>query len=216
MMNQLAFMKKSGVIAIMRGVPVEKVIAVAQAAMDGGISVIECTFEHHYENVNEMLYDKLHALTSGISGDVLFGAGTVLTPEQVEVTHKAGGTFIVTPVVNEQVIAKARELGLISVVGALTPTEVEFAYRCGADLVKVFPAGDMGAHYIKSLKAPLSHIPLVAVGDILASNMKEYLQAGAIGVGVGGSLFDATAIAEGNYGKITALAKEYCQVIADC
>ncbi len=214
-MDKIEFIKKSGIIAIMRGVPVEKVVPTAQAAIDGGISVVECTFEHHYENVNEMLFEKLHTLCSGISGDVLFGAGTVLTPEQVEVTHRAGGCFIVTPVVNEQVIAKAKELGLVSVVGALTPTEVEFAYRCGADIVKIFPAGDMGPHYIKSIKAPLSHIPLVAVGDISAANMREYLQAVAIGVGSGGLLFDAKAIAEENYLKITALAKEYCQVFSD-
>ncbi len=215
-MNKIDFIKKQGIVAIMRGVPAEKVVAVANASIAGGVPIIECTFEHHYENVNELLFEKLHKLTSEISGDVLFGAGTVLTPEQVEVTHKAGGSFIVTPVVNQAVIAKAKELGLISFIGAMTPTEIEFAHCCGADFVKVFPAGDMGAHYIKSVKAPLSHIDLIAVGDISIENIRSYLQAGAIGVGVGGLLFDKTAIEAENYEKITQLAKQYHDAVCEC
>ncbi|MBR4949656.1 MAG: bifunctional 4-hydroxy-2-oxoglutarate aldolase/2-dehydro-3-deoxy-phosphogluconate aldolase, partial [Clostridia bacterium] len=119
--------------------------------------------------------------------------------------------FIISPDTCESVIKKTVELGLVSIPGALTPTEVETAHRYGADFVKVFPVNFMGPSYIKALKAPLSHIRLLAVGGIDENNMKDYMSAGACGFGVATGIVNKTAIADGDFDAVTRLALKYTE-----
>lgn len=205
--------ERTGIIAIMRGIPTDQVVPVAKAAYEGGVRIIECTFEHSKPNPGALLQEKLSLLVEAFGNTVLIGAGTVLTPEQVQNTYDAGGTLIVTPNTNKAVIEKAKELGMITAVGALTPTEIELAYSYGADYVKVFPAGDMGPGYIKSVSAPLSHIPLLAVGGITPENIPAFQKAGVLGFGIGSPLFPQSAIDAKDYAAITARAKEYCDLL---
>jgi len=141
------------------------------------------------------------------------GAGTVMTIEQCEAAYKAGAKYFISPNVNFDVIKKANELGIVSIPGALTPSEAADAYNCGADFVKLFPAGDLGINYIKSLSAPLNHIPFLAVGGVSASNVGDFMKIGVCGVGVGGSLVDRKAIYSGDYDIITKTAKEFVKNI---
>ena len=104
------------------------------------------------------------AVAAELGSDLIVGAGTVLTTEQAEAAVKAGAKFLLSAVVDKAVICRAKELGAVMIPGAMTPTEILDAYRWGADIVKVFPAGTMGPDYLKAVRGPLPHIPLMAVG----------------------------------------------------
>ena len=130
-------------------------------------------------------------------------------------TYDAGGRFLVTPATQPEIIRMGKALGLGLFPGAFTPTEILAAYEAGADGVKVFPASALGPSYIKAVRAPLSHIPLLAVGGINEKNAAEFLRAGCVGLGVGGSLVNKQWIADGEWDKITALAKEYVKAIQE-
>ena len=108
---------------------------------------------------------------------------------------------------NEAVIRRTRELGMVSIPGALTPTEVMTAHKAGADFVKLFPAGCFGPGYVKAVKAPLSHIKLLVVGSIDENNLASFLSAGAAGAGVGGNLVNKAWVEAGQYDKITEVAR---------
>ena len=142
------------------------------------------------------------------------GAGTVLTLEQVDIAAKAGAEYIISPDVNEAVIRHTIEMGLVSMPGALTPSEVMAAHRYGADFVKLFPAGNMGASYIKAVRAPISHVKLLAVGGVSAENAKAFITAGCVGVGVGGNLVNKEWIERGEFEKITQAAREIIDAVA--
>lgn len=125
----------------------------------------------------------------------------------------AGAQYIITPNTNVELIRKVKEYGLLSFPGALTPSEIEIAYQAGADAVKVFPAGNLGPSYIKAVKAPLSHIPLMAVGGVNEKNAADFLAAGCCGIGVGGNLVNKAWIEAGEWEKIIALAQEYRKAV---
>ena len=139
--------------------------------------------------------------------DMLVGAGTVTTPELVTRTRDAGGQFIISPDTNPAVIARTRELELVSMPGAMTPSEILAAHAAGADLVKLFPAAALGPAYLKAVRSPISHVRIMAVGGINEKNAAEFLKAGAVGLGVGGNLANRQWIADGAFEKITQTAQ---------
>ena len=138
-----------------------------------------------------------------------------MTAEQVRLAVKAGAQYIISPNVDEEVIKETKNLNKISIPGAFTPTETAYAYKLGADIVKLFPAGELGAGYIKAVKAPLKHIPVVAVGGVNPENCADFIKAGAIGVGCGGNLVSAKLVEEGRFDEITAVAKQYMEALKD-
>ena len=145
--------------------------------------------------------------------DAVVGAGTVMTPEQAEAARAAGACFAISPNTDTEVIRAVKRLGMVSVPGALTPTEIVTAYNAGADIVKVFPAGTMGVEYFKQIKAPLSHIPLAAVGGLSHKNAADFASAGAAAFGISGSLYDKKLIAEGDLEGVTAAAMAYRDIL---
>lgn len=199
------------IITIVRGVAKEKLIPLAQAMYDGGIRLIECTYDASGKISDEEMSDNIAMLADHFGSKMLVGAGTVLTERQVELTKTAGGSFIISPDTNPDIIKKTKDLQLVSIPGALTPSEIAAAHRAGADFVKVFPANTMGSRYIKEVKAPLSNIKLLAVGGINPDNMKEYFDAGACGIGVGSSIVDKKMINNNDFAGITKLAKLYTE-----
>ena len=202
--------KESKIIVIVRGVAKEKLLPLAEAMYAGGIRLLECTYDASGRITDEEIAANIEMLSKHFVGRMLIGAGTVLTEKQVALTEAAGGKFIISPDTNVKVIKKTKELGLVSIPGAITPTEVAFAYREGADFVKLFPIDIYGgAKYIKALKAPLSNIPLLAVGGVNPDNMAEFLTAGALGIGIGSGVVDKKLVEAGEFSKITELAKSY-------
>ena len=211
MNNIIESVKKNKIIVIVRGVAKEKLIPLAEAMYNGGIRLIECTYQANGSISDEEIADNIKMLAEYFGDKMYVGAGTVLTKKQVELTKKAGGKFIISPDANEEVIRYTKEIGLISMPGALTPTEIAAAKRAGADFVKVFPIDVYGPSYIKAVKAPLSNVELLAVGGITINNINDYLSAGAVGVGIGTGIVNKGMIESGNFEGITRLAKEYTE-----
>ncbi len=205
--------EKEKIIVIVRGVKKEDLIPLAQAMYDGGIRLLEITFDAKGIVSDEETAANIKLLSSHFGDRLLIGTGTVIKESQVELVKAAGGKFIISPDTCEGVIKKTRELGLVSMPGALTPTEIMNAHRFGADFVKLFPITNLGASYVKAVKAPLSHIKLLAVGGINEKNMTEYLNAGVSGFGVGGNIVNQKLIENRDFAAITALAKSYVEVI---
>ena len=196
------------IIAIVRGVDPDTCLKVAEALYAGGIRLLEVTFPQKNPELFQATADAIAMIKSAFAGRMRIGAGTVLTVEQVEMAAKAGAEYIISPNVDTDVIRRTLELGLVSMPGALTPSEVMIAHNAGADYVKLFPIGVMGTAYVKAIMAPISHVKMLAVGNISSDNAADYLKAGVVGLGVGGKLVNKDAIAAGDFEKLTKAAEE--------
>ena len=185
----------------------------AEALYAGGVRLMEITFSAKGAPTDQETAENIAMLAKQFADRMHIGAGTVLTPEQVELVAQAGGRFIISPDTNVAVIEKTKQLGLVSIPGALTPTEIQTAHRAGADFVKLFPVTGLGTEYVKAIAAPLSHIQFLAVGGVDENNMRAYLNAGVCGFGISSSLVNRKLIEAGNYDAITELAKKYVAVI---
>lgn len=195
------------IIAIVRGADPEQCLKVAQALYDGGIRLMEITYNQKDPASFQTTADTIAAVAKEFEGRMLVGAGTVTSPELVEMTAKAGGRYIISPDCYPDVIRRTLELDMVSIPGALTPTEVMTAHRAGADFVKLFPVGNLGTSYIKAIRAPISHVKLLAVGGVNEKNIAEFLSTGLCGAGVGGNLANKKWIEAGEYHKITETAR---------
>ncbi len=211
--NILQLIEKEKIIVIVRGVKGDKLIPLAEAMYDGGIRLLEITYSANKEISDKETADNIASLKKHFGKKMHIGAGTVLNEKQVVLAKEAGGEFIISPDTTSNVIKKTKELNMISMPGALTPSEIAFAHNNGADFVKVFPAVNLGADYIKAIKAPLSHIKLLAVGGINDGNMKEYLNAGVCGFGIGGNIVNKDMIGNNDFDGITELAKRYVSAV---
>ena len=203
----LQWAEREKIIAIVRGIESEKCLKVAQALYEGGIRLMEVTYDQKAPDSWRSTAQAIGDIAKQFEGKLLVGAGTVTTPELVELTHSVGGRFIISPDTNVDVIRRTRELGLVSMPGALTPSEILTAHSAGADIVKLFPAADLGPGYLKAVRAPISHVKMMAVGGINEKNIGQFLAAGAVGAGIGGNLANRTWIEEGQFDKITQTAK---------
>lgn len=203
----IEFIEQNKVIAIVRGVESSQCMKVADALYEGGIRLMEITYNQSAPETWKATAKAIGDIAEKYSGRMYAGAGTVTKTELVELTAEAGGRYIISPNTNPDVIRRTKELGLISIPGAMTPTEVLLAHDSGADFVKLFPASDLGISYMKAIRAPISHVKLIATGGINDKNAKEFLNAGAVGLGVGGSLANKNVIASGEFGKLTEAAK---------
>lgn len=212
-MSTLDVVKKSKIIAIVRGLNPEYMLKLAEALFAGGIDLMEVTFNQSAPDTWENTAIAINAILEHMAGKMLVGAGTVITDEQLRIAVDAGAKYIVTPNTNPSLINKTKEAGLAAFPGALTPSEVFTAYQAGADAVKIFPAGNLGPAYIKAIRAPLSNIPLLAVGGVNPQNITEFLKVGCCGAGVGGNLVNKAWIEAGELDKITALAREYRKAV---
>ena len=201
------------IIAIIRGVGKDKMVAAVQAMVDGGIELMEVTFVQGDAAKSKESLESISLIKASFNGRVLVGAGTVLSTEQVDDAVAAGAEYIISPNTDVDVIKRTKALGKISIPGAFTPSEVMTAYNAGADFVKLFPAGLLGVEYIKAVKAPLSNVPLLAVGGVDVGNVASFIKAGAVGVGVGGNLVNTKAIQSGEFSLITQVARDYVRAI---
>ena len=205
---------KHKIIAIIRGYDAETCLTLVQALYDGGIRAAEVAFDQTNEETLNNTAQTIARLSEAFGQKMLIGAGTVLTRKQVEMAANAGAAFIVSPDTDPAVIEETRRHEILSIPGALTPTEIKRASDAGGDLIKVFPAGVLGTDYFKALKAPLSHIPLLAVGNIDIKNAGSFMDAGASGLGIGGSLTPKDLIHAGAYDVITARARAFVQAVS--
>lgn len=204
---------KEKIVVIVRGVESEKLIPMAEAMYKGGIRLLEVTYSANGKISDEETAENIKKLSEHFEGRMYIGAGTVINEKQVELTKQAGGKFIISPDAYPEVIKKTREEGLVSMPGALTPSEIQMAHRAGADFVKLFPITNMGVDYVKAVSAPLSHIKFLAVGGVDLTNIGDYLKAGVCGFGIGSNIIDKKKLAENDYEGITELAKKYVAAV---
>jgi len=203
-----AALEREGLIPVLRASSVEMAHALVDAMMAGGVNVVEVTMT--VPNAVSLLRD----LKQKYGDSILLGSGTVADAAQAEATIEAGAEFVVSPSLHFDVIARTKELGKISIPGALTPSEVITAWRAGADFVKIFPCSAMGgASYLKSLLAPFPDLKLIPTGGVTLQTAADFLKAGARALGVGADLVNAKAIAEGKPELITNTARGYLEII---
>lgn len=203
----LEWVAREKVVAIVRGAESSVCTRVAEALYAGGIRLMEITYDQRSPESWEDTAAAIGQTARRFEGRMLVGAGTVTEPGLVELTHRAGGCFIISPDTNEAVIRRTRELDMVSMPGAMTPTEILTAHRAGADFVKLFPAAGLGPAYLRAVCAPLSHVKIMVVGGIDEKNVSAFLAAGAAGTGVGGNLANRQWIRDGAWDKITQAAR---------
>ena len=149
--ERIAEILQKKLIVIVRGLPRQQLRKTAQALYDGGIRFLEITYSASGAVTDGQTAESIAMLTDAFGTSMHIGAGTVLTEEQVRLTREAGGEFIISPDTNEAVIRRSVELGLVSIPGALTPTEIQRAHQAGADFVKLFPVVSMGVDYVRAV-----------------------------------------------------------------
>jgi len=201
----------SGVIAVLRGVERDDVVDVADALIEGGVTTLEVTAD------TPGAVDSIGDLADRYADrdDVLVGAGTVLDAETARAALLAGAEFVVSPSTHEDVIETCNRYGAVVAPGVATPTEAVEAYQAGADVLKLFPASDLGPSYLGSVKGPLGQVPIVPTGGVGPDNAGEFIEAGAVAVGAGGSLIDDEAIAAGDFEALTENAEELVAAVED-
>lgn len=202
--------RECGVVAVVRVDSQDEALGATRALLKGGVRCIEITFTvpDAASVIASVAQENEKGNFDCPFGPLVLGAGTVTGVAQAQDAFAAGARYFVSPCVVPEVIAVAQKLGAAMLPGALTPTEVFNAFEMGGDIIKVFPATRMGPSYIKDLKAPLPHIPLLPTGGVDAGNAEEWIKAGAVALGVGGKLVDKAAIKAGNWDEITRRAEE--------
>jgi 2-dehydro-3-deoxyphosphogluconate aldolase/(4S)-4-hydroxy-2-oxoglutarate aldolase len=205
-----AQLERVALLPVLRARSTAEAHALVEAILAGGVTVIEVTMT--VPNAIELMHD----LKMKYGGKVLLGSGTVTNAAQAEATIKAGAEFVLSPSLHLDVIAKTKELGKVSIPGALTPTEVITAWEAGADYVKVFPCSAMGgASYLKALLAPFPYLKLIPTGGVTLGTAAEFLKAGAKALGVGSDLVNTKAIEEGKPWMVTDAARSYLDIIEE-
>lgn len=198
-----------GIAAVVRAESADLALKAIEAALEGGVNVIEVTF-----TVPGAL-EIIRTLARTIGGDAILGAGTVLAPQTATDAIEAGARFIVSPCTSMAVIEATKLKGVPVFPGALTPTEVVTAWQSGADLVKIFPANVMGPSYLKDLHGPLPQVKFMPTGGVGLDTAMDYLKAGAAALGVGGDLINKKLMAEGNFAEITARARQFRSIVQE-
>lgn len=189
---------KMPVVGILRDIPAGAERVCAETAAREGLSIIEVTM--NTPGAAGILTELRQACEPL---GIVTGAGTVRTMADLKTAAKAGAQFIVSPTTFPEIVKETVKLGLPSIPGAATPTEVETAFRAGATCVKVFPVGAFGGpKYIKELRGPFRDIPLLACGGVNPENARAYLEAGANLLAFGGSIFNAGLMQTGDWAEI--------------
>jgi 2-dehydro-3-deoxyphosphogluconate aldolase/(4S)-4-hydroxy-2-oxoglutarate aldolase len=203
-------MMSEGLVPVIRVSSAQEAIDVADAIKEGGVTLIEITM-----SVPGAI-DVIKELAQKYRDEIIMGAGTVLDPETARAALLAGAQFIVTPTLNLDVIQLAHRYSAVVVPGAMTPTEILTAWNAGADMVKVFPAAQLGGpEYLKAIRGPLPQILLVPTGGVNLQNAGAFIKAGAAALGVGGELVDKRAVKEKKFHIITENTRAFIKAIRE-
>jgi 2-dehydro-3-deoxyphosphogluconate aldolase/(4S)-4-hydroxy-2-oxoglutarate aldolase len=201
-------MKAGGIVAIMRHTEASLAIEAADALLRGGVEVVEVTL--NTAGATTMIRD----LVAHFGDRMVIGAGTVLSPNGVDQALAAGARFVVAPNTDAKVIGLCNQRNVPVVPGAFTPSEVVTAWQLGADLVKVFPVSSVGPRYLRDLRGPLPHIPLVPTGGITADNAADFIRAGAVALGAGSDLVDKAVVDRRDFAELERRARAFSDAVA--
>jgi 2-dehydro-3-deoxyphosphogluconate aldolase / (4S)-4-hydroxy-2-oxoglutarate aldolase len=204
-----ALIEKIGIVPVIRTASPQEAKFAAEAVWQGGIPIVEITMTipHALEVISELVKNM---------PKLLVGAGTVVNQDLALQCVDAGAQFLVTPGFSQKTVAAAHNLDILIMAGALTPTEVMTAWDAGVDFVKIFPCSNLGGpSYIKALKGPLPHVPMVPTGGVNLETAADYIRAGAAALGVGGELVLKHAFQERKPELISNLAMRYAQLVQE-
>ncbi len=203
-------MISEGLIPVIRVTSAQEAIDVADAIKAGGVTFLEITMSV------QGAIDVIKDLTKKYGDEIVMGAGTVLDPETGRAALLAGAQFIVSPTLNLDLIHLAHRYSAVVIPGAMTPTEILTAWNAGADMVKVFPAAQLGGpEYIKALRGPLPQILLVPTGGVNLQNAGAFIKAGCAALGAGGELVDKKALKERKFNVLTENTRAFLKVIQE-
>jgi len=198
----------TGIVAVIRAQSAEQLPGIARALLEGGVCAIEVTMS------TPKAIAGIESLADTLGDKAVIGVGTVLDPSTARDAIAAGAQFVVSPVLDEDIIATTKRYGKISIPGAFTPTEILRAWTLGADVVKVFPSTSLGPQYIKDLLAPMPQLRLTPTGGVDLKNAAEWIKAGAVCLGVGSSMVTKEAMSKSDWPTISANAKAFTQAVA--
>jgi 2-dehydro-3-deoxyphosphogluconate aldolase / (4S)-4-hydroxy-2-oxoglutarate aldolase len=205
--DQLDKMLQSGIVAVIRKIERQQISDVISALVEGGITGIEVTVD------SEDAFGAISEAKKRYGSSAVIGAGTVLDGETAKMAIHAGADFLFSPTLCEETIRVSNRYGKIAIPGVFTPTEIIKAYEWGADLVKVFPASVLGPEFIKDVRGPLPHVPMMPTGGITLDNVADYIRAGAVAAGVGGSLLKKELLISRDMRGLTELADQFVTII---
>lgn len=199
--------KKLGLLAVIRGPSSDLTVQMVDALIKGGVLGIEITYST--PNAEEVV----KTLAAKYGDRIVLGMGTLTKPEQAESAKKAGANYLVSPISEPALIKALVNTGLLTMAGALTPTEVFQVYTLGADVVKIFPGSLGGPAYIKALKGPFPYIPMMPTGGVSTNNVADWFKAGVVAVGAGSELCPPELAKAGKFDEITLKAAEFVKII---
>ncbi len=217
MSELLSLVRRHHIIVALRGIPGNEMISTAKALRDGGVHMLEVTFDQKDPDCIRKTPAAIAAIREALGEELLVGAGTVLSPAQAEAAVKAGAAYLLAPSYDPQVLAAAQNLGVELIPGVFTPSEAAAAYNAGAALVKLFPGGSLGLPYIKNLAGPLGHIPLLPMGGVDLDNLNDFLtQPNVAGVGIGSAIAKPSLVKSGDFDALRELARQFTEKAAGC
>lgn len=199
--------KALGLLAVIRGPSSELTVKMVEALIAGGVLGIEITYST--PNAEEVV----RTLSTTFGNSIVLGMGTLTKLEQASSAKEAGANFLVSPVCEPALVKSMVDTGLLTMAGALTPTEVLQAYHLGSDVIKIFPGSLGGPAYIKALKGPFPYIPMMPTGGVSATNVAEWFATGVVAVGAGSELCPPQLAKDGKFDEITRRAAEFVQVV---
>jgi 2-dehydro-3-deoxyphosphogluconate aldolase/(4S)-4-hydroxy-2-oxoglutarate aldolase len=199
-----------GIVPVVRAQSAKDALAASEAVAAGGVTVVEITM------TCPDAIGVIRELVRTVGDQLLVGAGTVLDADEARKCLDVGAEFLVSPGFDLETVKYAGREGILMMAGALTPTEVITAWKAGADIVKVFPCGNVGgAKYIKALKGPLPQVPMVPTGGVNLDTAADFIKAGSVALGIGGELASAAALASGNLAEITRIAARFVAIVEE-
>ncbi len=198
---------ETGLVSIIRGIYETKITQTVKALLDGGIKVLEITFD------TPGAAGMIEKIKKEFGNEITIGAGTVLDPETARTAILSGADFILSPSLNTKVIEICSRYGKLAVPGVLTPTEMVNALEAGAQIIKLFPARIFGPAYIKDIKGPLKQVDIMAVGGISLENAGEFIKSGAMSLGIGSELVNTRLVDNENYDVITRNASLFIEKV---
>jgi 2-dehydro-3-deoxyphosphogluconate aldolase/(4S)-4-hydroxy-2-oxoglutarate aldolase len=199
----ISLLTDPGIVAVIRAQTTEQVFPISEALIAGGVKAIEVTM------TTPNAIEAIRRARGKVGDRALVGVGTVLDENTCRAALGAGAEFVVTPVCRPELVKVTQAADRPIMIGAYTPTEAQTAYEAGADFIKIFPADALGPGYIRALRGPLPHLRIVPTGGVDVHTVAEFLKAGCVALGVGGSLVSAKILQESNWPELTKRASEF-------
>lgn len=199
----LADIKEHKLLIIYRGLHSRECLRISRELLDAGVRLFEVTTN------SPDAVEAISLLRTELGEEASVGAGTVVEVDQVDLVADAGASYIVSPNTNTEVIRRTKDLGLVSIPGAFTPSEIMTAWQTGADMVKVFPINVVGAKYVTQLGGPMSEIPLMATGGVQLDMVRDLMHAGCASIGIGVQHLDKDLLELEDWGALRAKATEW-------